>query len=275
MTNKFHLTFDVDLHLLWTGTYHRTALGELSRGEFGLKVGLPRVLEVLKEENVSATFFIPGKIGELFPNKVKEIHDAGHEVAVHGYAHERWNELSYEEEYELIKKSKQILENITGQEIEGFRSPAWSLNDKSVEILKELDFKYDSSLMANDYELYPLRTDDYMTLDGELHFGEETDLIEIPVSWELDDFPYFCFTGKNVGLRSTKDVLECWKLEVDSSIKFGSYFTLTMHPQIIGRGPRILMLQELIQYIKSYKDIKFITLKEAFEYGRNKDGIIL
>jgi peptidoglycan-N-acetylglucosamine deacetylase len=275
MTNKFHLTFDVDLHLLWTGTYHRTALGELSRGEFGLKVGLPRILDVLKEENVTATFFIPGKIGEIFPDKVKEIHDAGHEVAVHGYAHERWNELDYEKEYELVRKSKQILENITGQVINGFRSPAWSLNDKSVGILQELGFKYDSSLMANDYDFYALRKDDYMTLEGDLYFGKETDLIEIPVSWELDDYPYFCFTGKNAGLRSPKDVLECWKLEVDSSIKYGSHFTLTMHPQIIGRGPRILMLQELIQYIKSYKNIEFTTLNKVIEYRRNKDGIIL
>ena len=267
MTHFVNLTFDVDLHLLWTGTHKRTQIGEMSRGEFGLLKGLPRILALLEEEEVQATFFIPGKIAEIFPESVALIHAKGHEIGVHGYAHERWNELDEATEYELVSKSKKLLENITNEEIIGFRSPAWSLNTHSVGVLQQLKFAYDSSLMADDYQSYTLREGDYMTLDGEFVRGVDSALIEFPVAWELDDFPYFCFNGKQVGLRLPGEVLTYWKEEFDASRTYGNQFILTMHPQIIGRAPRIEMLRQLIRYMKSYNDSTFSTLKQTIQTG--------
>jgi peptidoglycan-N-acetylglucosamine deacetylase len=267
MSHIVNLTFDVDLHLLWTGTHKRTQIGEMSRGEFGLSVGLPRILSLLDDEKIKATFFIPGKVAEIYPDTVREIHELGHEIAVHGYAHERWNELDYKTELELVQKSTDIIEQIIKEKVDGFRSPAWSLNSWSVKILNQLNFKYDSSLMADDYTPYYLREGDNMDLDGNIYLGKKTNLLEFPVAWELDDFPYFCFTGRQSGLRLPSEVLAYWKEEYDCSTEYGRYFILTMHPQIIGRAPRVEMLREFIHYIKTDTEVTFNSLKENITMG--------
>lgn len=264
MNTNVLLTFDVDFQYLWIGQFKNIQLSNLSRGEFGAKVGLPRILDLLDRENVKATFFVPGKVAELYPELIKELHRKGHEVGVHGYAHERWNELNYDEEKAILIKSKQILETLLDTEIVGFRSPAWNLNEHSVDLLLELGFKYDSSLMAGDFHPYYLRTGDRITEQLDIKFGEETELLEFPVAWELDDFPYFTFTGRTMGLSSPDFVLERWIEEVDFASQLeSSVVTYTMHPQVIGRGPRIKMLENLINYIKKENRATFSTMSQC------------
>jgi peptidoglycan-N-acetylglucosamine deacetylase len=277
MTTKILLTFDVDLQLLWTGTFRRTTLGEVSRGEYGARVGLPRVLELLKKENIKATFFVPGKIAEIYPELILNIQSLGHEIGLHGYAHERWNELNSEQEEEIINKGKTVLEDLLSKEIIGFRSPAWNLNPWSAETLLKHGFKYDSSLMADDFSPYYLRIGDLVNLDGEIHFGKESGLLEIPVAWELDDFPYFSFTGRQTGLSSPHEVMKRWLEELNYAIKqSNSVFTLTMHPEIIGRGPRIEMLQEFIKKIKSNEgNINFCTASDCLDVDGISNRVLL
>lgn len=264
MTTKVNLTFDVDFQLLWTGTFHKTTLAELSRGEYGARVGLPRVLALLEKEKVKATFFVPAKNIEIYPELIRAIHEQGHEIGLHGIAHERWNQLTEEEEITILSEGKRMLEEFLQTEIVGFRSPAWNLNMKSPQLLLENGFKYDSSLMADDFKPYYLRVGDSATIDGNIVFGEETALLELPVSWELDDFPYFAHTGQKQGLSSPQYVFERWMEEFYYADKLpNSVYTLTMHPQVIGRGPRIEMLEKFIKTIKENSNAEFCTASEC------------
>lgn len=266
MTTKVLLTFDVDFQLLWTGTFHKTTLAELSRGEYGARVGLERILNLLEQEAIKATFFVPAKQIENYPYLIKKIHDKGHEIGLHGISHERWNQLSEEQEREILFHGKKMLEEFLQTTISGFRSPAWNLNMITPSLLQEYGFKYDSSLMADDYTPYYLRIGDSASIEGNIIFGQPSSILEIPVSWELDDFPYFAFTGKNRGLSSPDFVFNRWMEEFYYADKLeNSVYTLTMHPQVIGRGPRIEMVERLIKTIKEKSNAVFHTMSECLE----------
>lgn len=264
MSTKVMLTFDVDFQFLWIGTFRKTTLRELSRGEYGARVGIHRILDLLKDEDLKATFFIPGKVAEIYPELVLKIKNGGHEIGLHGYIHERWTDLDFNEEKQVIEKGKNSLESLIGSDITGFRSPALDLNLHSPGLLLDAGIKYDSSLSAQDYEPYYLRTGDKVNLDGNIQFGEESALMEFPMPWELDDFPYFSH-GRHTGLAAPSEVKARWCEELDYAKGIpDSIVTYTMHPQVIGRGPRIEMVRD---FIRTYKDkVEFCTMKEVYNF---------
>ncbi len=266
MTLRACLTFDVDGQFLWLGTFGTRGLQGLSRGEYEVRVGLNRVLGLLAEKKVDATFFVPGQFAETYPQAVREIAGAGHEIGAHGYRHERWAELPAEAEGDILRRSKAALEDCLGQTVRGFRAPGFELNPWSVRLLVAAGFYYDSSLMADDFRPYRLRYEDRIPDQGPLAFGEPSPLVEFPVSWELDDFPYFAFTGRNPGLRAPDEVLRIWidEFRFANSLPDAVY-TLTLHPQVIGRGPRIRMLGELIDQITETDRVSFSTLNGSLE----------
>jgi peptidoglycan/xylan/chitin deacetylase (PgdA/CDA1 family) len=259
------LTFDFDAVSLWVGTFRQSTATAVSRGEYGARVGLPRVLDVLTEKEVVATFFVPAHTAVSFPTETRRIADAGHEIGVHGDCHETPVGLSREAEGELLDRSVTKLREVLGTGFRplGYRSPAWDLSSNSVGLLLERGYLYDSSMMADDFTPYRAREGDVV---GEDRFvaGAATRLVEMPVAWELDDFPSFTFLNKPLfgALKSVEEVFGAWAKEFDycrSHVEDG-VFTLTMHPQVIGRGPRILMLAQLIDYMKSHPGVRFSTL---------------
>lgn len=261
------LTFDFDAVSLWVSSFKATSPTPVSRGEFGAQVGIGRVLELLAAKAIKATFFTPAHTAASFPAQTLRIVEAGHEIGVHGYCHETPVGLSRAEEASLLDKSIAKLRGVLGPQYAplGYRSPAWDLTESSVELLIERGFLYDSSMMADDFRPYRARTGDFVDEERFVP-GKVSSLIEMPVAWELDDFPYFTFLNRPLyaGLRSPEDVYQCWKAEFDychGHISDG-VFTLTMHPQIIGRGPRIEMLARLIDHMRSQKDVVFRTVAE-------------
>lgn len=247
------LTFDFDAESLWAGEKFETPTYQ-SRGEYGARVGVPRILSLLDQYDICATFFIPGIIVKKYSNIVKEIHEKGHEIGHHGYLHQSPSRLELKEERQALEQGIEAIETVTGQKPKGYRSPSWDLSQNSIRLFREYDFLYDSSMMGDDFQLYPISLD-----------GKKTELIEIPVSWELDDAPYFLFNFSpyRVGLSSPSHVYEIWAAEFDGAYVNEGTFTLTMHPQIIGRYHRILMLEKLIQYIKGHARVEFTTCAEA------------
>jgi peptidoglycan/xylan/chitin deacetylase (PgdA/CDA1 family) len=254
------LTFDLDAVSLWLTTFRSSSPSDLSRGEYGPRVGVPRILEMLAHHAVPATFFVPGMIAELYPETVRSIRDAGHEIGLHGYRHERQVGLGRDAEQLMIENGAAILTSAIGAAPAGFRSPAWELSTDSVTILEDLGFRYDSSMMADDFKPYQCRRGDRIDA-GEWHRGEPGHLWEIPVAWELDDFPYFTWIGRPHfgGNRSPAEVLEIWSGEFDYMYERvpSGVFTLTMHPQIIGRGPRVAMLERLISHMRDRPGTRF------------------
>lgn len=259
------LTFDFDAVSLWVSSFKQTSATPVSRGEYGANVGIGRVLEVLRASDVKATFFVPAHTAISFPRQTRRIFEEGHEIGVHGYCHETPIGYSREAEADLLEQSIAKLRTVLGSDFTpvGYRSPAWDLSAYSVELLLERGFLYDSSMMADDFTPYRARRGDKVDEEAFVP-GEVTRLIEMPVAWELDDFPYFTFINKPLfgGLRTPDDVFHCWRGEFDycHKAKDDGVFTLTMHPQIIGRGPRIEMLARLIRYMQSQANVNFTRL---------------
>jgi peptidoglycan/xylan/chitin deacetylase (PgdA/CDA1 family) len=259
------LTFDFDALSVWISTFKLTSPTPLSRGEYGARVGLPRILSLLERHAVPATFFVPAHTAASFPESVRGLAAAGHEIAVHGFVHESPVALTRAEELDLLTRSEEVLRKVTGVRPVGYRSPAWDLSPHTMQILEERGYLYDSSLMADDFRPYRPRRGDVVTEQGFVA-GPECNLIEFPVAWELDDHPYFQFMSRpiNQGLRNPEEVGAIWRAEFDycrSQVADG-VFNLTNHPEIIGRGPRIEMLDRLVTHMKSQGGITFSTLQD-------------
>ena len=207
---------------------------KISRARFSVKVGLKRVLMLLRKYNIKTTFFTPGWVAEQYPNLVKLIVNDGHELALHGYRHEKLDETSYDEEYNIHKKSMNCLKQFQ-KKIYGFRRPYWEITKNTFTILSKLGVIYDSSLMDSD-EPY------IFDVNGKK-------MIELPVYDLFDDWILF-----EIEYRHPKDVLNMWIYELDAALEEGvNYFCLILHPACIGRAGRIRMLNEFIKYAISKK----------------------
>ncbi len=248
------LTFDFDAVSLWI-TRGMTTPTPISRGEFGA-FAAERLLNLLNKYRIKATWFVPGHTIESFPEICSRIHKEGHEIASHGYAHESPLNLPREKEEATLVRSRDVIRHLTGYNPKGYRSPAWDLSTNSVELLLKLDFQYDSSMMARDYLPYWVRLGDVITPDAPAKFGNPVNLIELPPSWSLDDWPHFEYvrnpTYLQPGLTRADDVLHNWFDDfryMKQTVKWGTII-YTLHPQVIGRGHRILMLEQLIRQLK-------------------------
>jgi peptidoglycan-N-acetylglucosamine deacetylase len=243
------LSVDFDAETLWSGTLNLVTPSPMSRGDYDIRAGLPRILALLDKHELPATFMVPGQVADEHPAECAEIASRGvHEVGYHGYHHESVLDIPIEEERELMSRGMAKLEETFGQTPRGNRSPPFALGPNTADLLEELGFAYDSSLFGHD-EPYRPRVP---TVTGRLR-----DFVELPVSWELDDAPYFLFSffPYMSGFCTPSQVLEIWKAEFDGSYRAGGCFLLVVHPFCIGRHPRIAMLDELITYVRSFPDV--------------------
>lgn len=255
------LTFDFDATSSWIGSARSQNPSEVSRGEFGV-VGVERLLMLLARENIRGTFFIPGHTVCAYPDVVRRIADAGHEVGHHGWVHENPADFDRDGERHILEMGFAAFDRVLGGRPAGYRSPAWALSPSSVELLLEAGFLYESSCMGNDFFPYYLRKGDRWSTDGPYLFGETTELVEMPVTWGLDDFPHFeLVPGVFNGLSAPSKVIEIWEGEFDYLAERcpGGVFNLTMHPQCIGRGHRMFMLERFIEHVRS-RDARFEPL---------------
>jgi peptidoglycan/xylan/chitin deacetylase (PgdA/CDA1 family) len=245
----------------------------ISRGEFGA-VAIPRILKLLKKYRVPASFYIPGHTLETYPAESRMIADAGCEIGHHGWTHRPPATLSRDQEEAELVRANERIRALTGQTARGYRSPSWDLSPHSVELLLKHGFVYDSSMMGDDYLPYRVRQGDVIELDQPAVFGKPTRLIEMPISWSLDDFPHFEFIRTREwilpGLQNANLVLENWINEfayMKKAVAWG-VLTYTFHPFVIGRGHRMMVLEKLLRTLKD-RGAVFTTLeKAAAEYGK-------
>jgi peptidoglycan/xylan/chitin deacetylase (PgdA/CDA1 family) len=258
---KIALTFDFDSYTNWIGALNATSPSMISRGEFG-PIGVRRILTLLAEYRAPATFFVPGATAVTYPRVVAAIQAAGHEIGHHGWIHENPVKLNLDDERRILERGIKALEKVTQVRPPGYRSPSWDNSPNTVKLLLEYGFEYESSLMGNDFEPYWCRIGDRWSTDEPYQFGEPTPLVEMPVAWHLDDWPWFEFIpGQAQGLRAPSTVLEIWKGEFDylyHQVRRG-VMIITMHPQCIGRGHRLLALKEFLDYIVQHSGAGFTT----------------
>ena len=227
---------------------------------------------MLARWEITSTWFIPGHTIDTYPDLVRRVADAGHEIGHHNYCHENPISLSLDDEKRVLDRGTETIRRITGKAPEGFRSPAWDLSPHSLSLLLERGFLYDSSLMGNDYTPYYCRVGDVPAKDGPYIFGREVEMVELPVTWGLDDFPAFEWLyGVNQGLSAPSQVYERWAGDFDYLCDFvgEGVYCLTMHPQVIGRGHRLLMLNRLVEHMKERAGVRFSTMADvAHEWKR-------
>lgn len=258
------LTFDFDALSVWLGGYPRVTPAMLSRGEFGALVGVPRILELLLRYDIQATFFMPGHTAESFPETMAAIVQTGHEVGHHGYGHEDPSTQTAAEEQASLERGLAALEKVTGRRPKGYRSPSWDYSDATLSLLVEYGFVYDSSLFAGDFYPYHPRLGDVVSRDQPLQRGEPAPIWEFPVHFSLDDWSHFTFNFDpyRMGLSAPSRVFEIWSAEFDymRTHAAGGVLTLTMHPQVIGRGHRMAMLERFIEHILAAGNVRFARL---------------
>lgn len=233
--------------------------GLFSQGEYSARVAIPRILNLLDKYNIPASFFVPAITAKLHPGEIQSIVQKGrHEIGMHGWIHERNSLLTEDEERELMQKSFVALKDATGKAPAGIRTPSWDFSPFTLKLIIELGLLYDSSLMADDrpYEI--------------LQNGKPTGVVELPVEWLLDDYPYFGFERySSVRPHITPDeVLEIWTAEFDQAYEEGTLFVLTMHPKYSGHRSRMAMLEKLIQHILSKKNAWFATHEAIARFAK-------
>ncbi|MEM9449118.1 MAG: polysaccharide deacetylase [Cyanobacteria bacterium P01_E01_bin.6] len=260
------LSFDVDGEsgILAIDPKYAERLSALSWARYGPKVGVPRILDVLKKKELKASFFIPGYTAELYPELIKRIYDEGHEVGVHGYIHKKPSELSDIEEEAALVKTCQILKDITGEKPTGYRSPWWDMKTSTPALLARHGMHYDSSLMDDDAP-YTLPTD-------------HGDLVELPLHWTNDDWEQFAFTidpptGSGV-IETCEKAFQLWKEEFEGLYHYGRSFILTMHPEIIGRPARLMMLERLIDHMQSFDGVWITTCGAIANHHSNAQSAV-
>jgi len=234
------------------------SIGRMAWGEYGARVGVPRILALLKKYGVPATFYVPAVVALLHPDEQRRIVAEGHEIGIHGWIHELNSVLPYQAERDLLMKSADTLEKITGKRCVGMRTPSWDFSPNTLALEKEIGLAYDSSLMA-DEDCYEL-----------LLKGEPTGIVELPVEWVRDDAVYFSmhrFSSLRPYTPPT-DVLDIFRRELDAAWDDGAIFQLTMHPHIIGYRSRIWIVDELIKHAKAKGSVWFATHAEVAAYAK-------
>ena len=246
-------TFDLDAETLWMarGVHEPVTL---SQGRFGPVEALPRILALLRTHDIRASFFIPAWVAEHHQDAVRAIVDGGHEIGCHGDEHERVSELPPDREEAILARSVEVLTRLNGTRPIGYRAPAWQLSAATIPLLVQYGFAYSSNMMDR--------------LSPYLHpaVGGRA-IVEIPVSWILDDAPYFMFTGQR-SIQPPGPVLQGWLTEFEGITEARGVTNFTFHPQIIGRPSRLACLRELIAHVRHAPRVWIASLGEISAHYR-------
>ncbi len=246
------IDFDGPSPYLWaTRERPTTALGELELRRFGPRQGVHRLLELFASFDLRISAYVPGAVADAHPDVLAAMLEAGHEVAIHGYMHEKVSELNTEELRAVLEKSARALEKVGAERPFGYRSPSWELTAEALGVLAEFGIAYDSSLMGYDHPY---------VMSG---------IVEVPVQWQLDDAIFYRYVpGSNWPPVTPGEVISGWKTDLEGAKRFGSLFMLTMHPWLSGRAGRTLALASLFDEYRSDDSIWWTTAREVAEYHR-------
>lgn len=252
------LTFDLDAEWVFMGNHPETAdmPRRLSLGAYVWKAKiLPRILSLLNKHKVKATFFIVGINAENHPDTIEEIYSKGHELACHGWKHEKISHLSKEEEEKRLLKTAEAINQASGFKPIGNRTAGGELSPNTHDILMKNGFIYDSSLRNCDIPYIIQRSGNRLVI--------------VPSYYEMDDFHLFADypgTVYHARMMSPQTGYEIWTNAFDGYYKYGLCYTTMFHPQIIGKPGNMMLLEKLLDYIKKHSDVWFATAEEIARF---------
>ncbi|OZI26080.1 polysaccharide deacetylase [Bordetella genomosp. 9] len=276
---------DVDAVAGWLGSYGgEDSPDDISRGMFAGEVGVPRLLQLFERFGIKTTWFVPGHSIESFPDQIRAVAQAGHEIGIHGYSHENPIAMTPRQEEDVLDKCIALVSEFTGRAPVGYVAPWWEFSSVTNELLLKKGIKYDHSLMHHDFQPYRVRVGDSWTkIDytrdaaswmKPLVRGRASPLIEIPANWYLDDLPPMMFIKKSPnshGFVNPRDIEQMWRDQFDWVYREYDYavFPITIHPDVSGRPQVLLMLERLYAYMRSHPGVRFVTMSDmADDYDR-------
>jgi peptidoglycan-N-acetylglucosamine deacetylase len=262
----------------WLGSYGgQDSPADIQRGVFAGEVGVPRLLDLFDKKRIVASWFVPGHSIETFPNQVKAIVDAGHEIGAHGYSHENPVAMSREQERAVLDKSVTLIEQVSGRRPRGYVAPWWEMSESTIDLLLEYGFTYDKSQGYNDFlPFYSRRGDRWTPVDYSrraeewmvpMEHGTLVDLVNFGANWYTDDLPPLMFIKQSPnshGWVNPRDIEQTWKDQFDWVYREMEYaaFTFTIHPDVSGRPQVLLMLERVIDYISGHSGVEWMTLED-------------
>ena len=262
------LTIHIDGESLYNRDPAHPSPRRVSYGRYGPTRSVDRLLDLLDRKHISGSFFIPGQIAERYPEMVKKIDAHGHEIGFHGFDHEEhmYTDRPREEWMQVIERAQETFQRLIGRKAVGYVATSSDFQMDAPQIWYEaFGFKYSSSMRGDDR---PYRT---------VFNGRESDFIEIPARWELDDYPFFVYSfnppqpkGQS-RISSYRGVLSNWKHEFDGYYSEGGCMTFMLHPQIIGIPGRAYLLEELLDYMLDKGDVWFATGEEIADWWLAND----
>jgi peptidoglycan/xylan/chitin deacetylase (PgdA/CDA1 family) len=270
---------DVDAVGGWLGSYGgEDSPSDIQRGMFAGEVGTPRLLELFRRHELPSTWFVPGHSIETFPDQTKMIVDAGHEIGAHGYSHENPIAMTPRQEEDVLLKSIELIENVSGRRPRGYVAPWWEMSSETAALLLKHGFTYDHSQGYNDFTPFYARVGDTWTkIDYSkqasewmkpLVRGKAIDLVEVAANWYVDDLPPMMFikgSPNSHGFVNPRDIEEMWRDEFDWVFEEYDYavFAFTIHPDVSGRPQVLRMLDRLIRYINEHDGVSWTTMEQA------------
>jgi peptidoglycan/xylan/chitin deacetylase (PgdA/CDA1 family) len=283
MSKDIRCTFGIDVDAVagWLGSYGgANSPSDVQRGMFAGEVGTPRVLKLLERSGIRGSWFIPGHSIETFPDQVRMIADAGHEIGAHGYTHENPIDMTEAQERAVLERCIELIEGVSGQRPKGYVAPWWEMSSRTADLLVQNGFSYDHSQAYDDFLPFYARIGDSWTnidysVDASqwmkpLVRGNPVDLVEIGANWYLDDLPPMMFIKESPnshGFVSPRHLEEMWRDQFDWVYREMDYavFALTIHPDVSGRPQVLLMLERLIEYINGHQGIRWQTMAEIVD----------
>jgi peptidoglycan/xylan/chitin deacetylase (PgdA/CDA1 family) len=281
MAKEIFCAFGVDVDAVggWLGSYGgEDSPLDISRGMFSGEVGTPRLVRLFDRFGIKTTWFVPGHSVETFPDEIKMVVDAGHELGVHGYSHENPIAMTPQQEEDVLDKCIGLLEKISGRKPTGYVAPWWEFSPVTAELLQKKGFKYDHSLMHHDFQPYYVRVGDSWTkidysktaaewMKPLVRGKEVTNIVEIPASWYTDDLPPMMFikaAPNSHGFVSPRHLEETWRDQFDWVYREYDYavYTMTIHPDVSGRPQVLLMLERLFNHMIRHPGVRFMKFDE-------------
>ena len=240
-------SFDVDCEapLLYADQRNADMPVTMSQANYGSKYGLYEILRVFRKREVPVTFFVPTATAEMYPDMLKTIVDEGHEIGLHGHLHEPPYKMTPKEEADILEKTTEILERMTGVRPVGYRAPMAEVNPTTPKLLADFGIGYDSSYMG---EVFPY----YHEFDD----GTEP-LVELPIHWTTDDWSYSMMAPNALGdaaetnvVRPAAEMETIWTDVRAGVLEMGGLYTPAGHPEVAGRPNRIGVIDSVVASTK-------------------------
>jgi peptidoglycan/xylan/chitin deacetylase (PgdA/CDA1 family) len=232
----FSLDLDAESPFLWASRGQDIRhLGEIEQRRFGPRQGLANVVRLFGEYGIQGSFYVPGVVAETYPQLLPFLLEHGHEIAHHGYYHERIEAIPPAQARDYLLKAQALFKAQTGLTGLGHRAPSWEMTAEFLQVLEQSGVSYDSSLMGFDHPY---------------HVGN---MVEVPVQWTSDDALYFRYTNSSRDKTHPANpvaVLESWIEEFEGVRETGGLFMVTIHDWISGRGQRLRLLRKLIEHVR-------------------------